>query len=45
MSKFKESAASVNKDLAQEVHKPAIKKFKRKKVCKVLRQYLGNRFN
>ena len=45
MTKCKESAANVNKDLEQEVHKPMIKKFKRKKVCEVLRQYLANRFN
>ena len=38
------SRASVNAQLAEELHRPVIKKFKRRKIDS-RRQYLGSRFS
>ena len=39
------SGISVNEQLAEELHKPVIKTFKRRKVFKRFKEYLGSRFN
>ena len=41
----KQSGKSVNKKLAQELHKPVIEKFKKEKSMQDLRQHLGSRFS
>ena len=37
--------ASINEELAQELHKPVIKKFRRRIVYARFREYLGSRYS
>ena len=40
------SGINLNEQQVEELHKPVIKKFKgKKRLCKIKRQYLGNRFS
>ena len=36
---------SVNEQLAEELHKPVLTKFKRRSLFEISRQYLGSRFS